>query len=80
MDYALRYGAFIPSELHLTESLRYEIRLMRTEQPTAPSWNSATSMWQQPEINHVPYDAEILWTRIWNWMYGKTDLYETARP
>ena len=53
---------------------------MRTEQPTAPSWNSATSMWQQPEINHVPYDAEILWTRIWNWMYGKTDLYETARP
>ena len=53
---------------------------MRTEQPTAPSWNSDTSTWQPPEINHVPYDAEILWTRIWNWMYGKTDLYETARP
>ena len=53
---------------------------MRTEQPTAPSWNSDTSMWQPPEINHVPYDAEILWTYMWNWMYGKTDLYETDRP
>ena len=53
---------------------------MRTEQPTAPSWNSETSMWQPPEVNHVPYDAEILWTYIWNWMYGKTDLYETDRP
>lgn len=53
---------------------------MRTEQPTAPSWNSETSMWQPPEINHVPYDAEILWTYIWNWMSGKTDLYETGCP
>ena len=52
---------------------------MRTEQPTAPSWSSETSIWQPPEINHVPYDAEILWTYIWNWMYGKTDLYETDR-
>ena len=53
---------------------------MRTEQPTVPSWSSETSMWQPPEVNHVPYDAEILWTYIWNWMYGKTDLYETDRP
>ena len=53
---------------------------MRTEQPTAPSWNSESSVWQPPEINHVPYDAEILWTYMWNWMYGKTDLYETDRP
>ena len=53
---------------------------MRTEQPTAPSWNSETSIWQPPEINHVPYDAEILWTYMWNWMYGKTDRYETDRP
>ncbi len=53
---------------------------MRTEQPTAPSWNSESSIWQPPEINHVPYDAEILWTYIWNWMYGKTDLYEADRP
>ena len=53
---------------------------MRTEQPTTPSWNSETSLWQPPEVNHVPYDAEILWTYIWNWMYGKTDLYETDRP
>ncbi len=53
---------------------------MRTEQPTAPSWNSDTVHWQPPEINHVPYDAEILWTYMWNWMYGKTDLYETNRP
>ena len=52
---------------------------MRTEQPTAPSWNSETPLWQPPEVNHVPYDAEILWTYIWNWMSGKTDLYETAR-
>ena len=53
---------------------------MRTERPTAPSWDSESSIWQPPEVNHVPYDAEILWTYIWNWMYGKTDLYETDRP
>ena len=52
---------------------------MRTEQPTAPSWNSGTAIWQPPEVNHVPYDAEVLWTYIWNWMCGKTDLYETDR-
>ena len=52
---------------------------MRTEQPTAPSWNSETSIWQPPEVNYVPYDAEILWTYVWNWMSGKTDLYETER-
>ena len=50
---------------------------MRTEQPTAPSWNSKNPIWQPPEINYVPYKAEILWTYMWNWMYGKTDLYET---
>ena len=50
---------------------------MRTEQPTVPSWDSESSIWQPPEINHIPYDAEVLWTYIWNWMYGKTDLYET---
>ena len=53
---------------------------MRTEQPTAPSWDSESPIWQPPEVNHVPYDAEILWTYIWNWMYGKADLYETDRP
>ena len=52
---------------------------MRTEQPTAPSWHSETDTWAPPEINHVPYDAEILWTYMWNWMYGKTDLYETGQ-
>ena len=52
---------------------------MRTEQPTTPSWNSKAPIWQPPEINHVPYDAEILWTYMWNWMYGKVDLYETDR-
>ena len=52
---------------------------MRTEQPTAPSWHSETDTWVPPEINHVPYDAEILWTYMWNWMYGKTDLYETGQ-
>ena len=53
---------------------------MRTEQPTAPSWNSETSIWQSPKVNYVPYNAEILWTYMWNWMYGKTDLYETTYP
>ena len=53
---------------------------MRTEQPTAPSWNSETSIWQSPKVNYVPYSAEILWTYMWNWMYGKTDLYETGQP
>lgn len=53
---------------------------MRTEHPTGPSWESESAVWQPPEANHVPYDAEILWTYIWNWMYGKTDLYETVPP
>ena len=60
-------------------SLNRKFVFMRTEQPTAPSWNSETDIWQPPEINRVPYDAEILWTYIWNWMSGKTDLYETDR-
>ena len=51
---------------------------MRTEQPTAPSWRSETDLWQPPAVTQVPYDADILWTYIWNWMYGKTDRYEAG--
>ncbi len=52
---------------------------MRTQQPDGPSWNSQESAWRSPETTRVADDRELLWTCLWNWMYGADDLFATER-
>ncbi len=52
---------------------------MRTEEPAAPSWNSTEDHWHPPKNNWVSEDYEILWTYVWNWLSGKSDLFATKR-
>jgi len=52
---------------------------MRTEEPTQPSWYNTDDQWQLPETNLVSDDHEIMWTYIWNWLSGKSDLFQSNR-
>ncbi len=52
---------------------------MRTQQPDGPSWNSQVSAWCPPQSTRVEDDRELLWTSLWNWMYGAGDLFATER-
>ena len=52
---------------------------MRTEEPKIPSWHNTENYWYPPKNNWVSNDYEIVWTYVWNWLSGKSDLFETKR-
>ena len=52
----------------------------RLDEPTAPSWNSADSMWKSPRYDRDSKQPngeasseghEVMWQSLWNWFYGK---------
>jgi len=51
----------------------------RAEEPTEPSWDCQDIMWRNPEKFETPFDLNLTWSHIWDWMCGKDDLYESFR-
>lgn len=50
--------------------LKFEF--MRTEAPTAPSWNHQSPEWKTPlSANHLFFQHEEMWEETWNWLSGK---------
>ena len=52
---------------------------VRAQQPTAPSWNCQDLMWRNPDVLETPQDLSLAWSHLWDWMCGKSDLYESFR-
>ena len=52
---------------------------VRAEEPTEPSWNCRDHIWQNPETYKAPHDLHLVWSHIWDWLYGKKDRYESFR-
>ncbi|MEM7538511.1 MAG: HEAT repeat domain-containing protein [Chloroflexota bacterium] len=48
---------------------------MRTEEPTAPTWDNHATYWQMPQTSYVPHDQEAVWTYTWNWFRGNSDRF-----
>ena len=63
------------------DKARYGMKFvfMRTEEPTAPTWDNQTTDWQPPAINYVPHDQEIVHTYVWNWLRGNADRFANGR-
>ena len=50
---------------------------MRLSEPTAPSWDCRSRKWRRPRNVEAPYDLNVAWAHVWDWMAGKRDRYES---
>ncbi len=51
----------------------------RGSEPKAPSWDCGNTVWQKPHNIQSPYDLELAWSHVWDWMCGKRNRYESAQ-
>ena len=49
----------------------------RGSEPKAPSWDCENTVWQKPRDPQSPYDLELAWSHVWDWMCGKRNRYES---
>lgn len=50
---------------------------VRAEEPTEPSWDCQETLWRNPEKYDAPFDLSLAWSHQWDWLCGKTDLFES---
>ncbi len=51
----------------------------RAEEPSKPSWDCQDSMWRNPSLIEAPYNLDLVWSHIWDWLCGKKNRYESFR-
>ena len=51
----------------------------RAEEPSEPSWNCEDRIWRNPVNYETPYNLNLVWSHIWDWLCGKKDRYESFR-
>lgn len=54
------------------------IYMQRTES-TSPAWNCGGERWQNPDNLQAPWDLEVAWSHIWDWMCGNPDRYHSFK-
>jgi HEAT repeat protein len=61
------------------EERRYMIKIvaMRSEEPSAPTWDLQNPVWQPPEEIQAIEPNEILWPHVWDWLCGKGNRYDS---
>lgn len=52
---------------------------VRAAEPTAPSWDCQNLQWRPPAAIETPYNLELVWSHMWDWLCGKRDRYESFR-
>lgn len=45
---------------------------VRTEEPSAPTWDCREADWRTPVDHEAPGEAEVVWRRHWDWLCGRT--------
>ena len=60
--------------LNIADRTRSMVKFVfvRTEEPTAPSWNCQEAKWKNPKNHQAPFESRVVWTHLWNWMSGRT--------
>ena len=67
--------------VNVSEQIRHMIKfiyVMRGE-PTGPAWDCREQEWRNPAERECPWDLEVAWSHIWDWMCGKEQRYESFR-
>ncbi|GAA3408246.1 HEAT repeat domain-containing protein [Paenibacillus hodogayensis] len=55
------------------ERFMLKFEFMRTQAPTAPSWDNREPSWRTPDgIGETVYPHEAMWKDTWNWLCGRT--------
>ncbi len=52
---------------------------VRASEPTAPSWDCQSLQWRKPAAIETPYNLELVWSHMWDWLCGKRDRYDSFR-
>jgi HEAT repeat protein len=52
------------------------IYIQRTE-TASPSWHCDRERWQNPLNLKAPWNLELTWSHMWDWMCGKRDRYDS---
>ncbi|MBW7458753.1 HEAT repeat domain-containing protein, partial [Paenibacillus sepulcri] len=70
----IHYDIWHRSNANMMGQQRYMLKFefMRTEAPTAPTWDCADTEWHAPAEFDIPMDRhDLLWENNWNWLAGK---------
>jgi HEAT repeat protein len=55
------------------ERFMLKFEFMRTQTPSAPSWDNRESEWLTPsDLNASIHSSEVIWRDTWNWLSGRT--------
>ena len=65
--------------INLSDTTRHMIKFiyLRRTEPTSPSWNCDRERWQNPDSLQGPWDLEVVWSHMWDWMCGKRNRYDS---
>ncbi len=65
--------------INLSDVQRHMIKFIYKQRrsPTSPSWDSRSLRWKNPKGLQVPWDLEVVWSHIWDWMCGQDNRYES---
>ena len=65
--------------INLTDATRHMIKFIyiQRNESTSPSWNCDSERWQNPESLETPWDLEVAWSHMWDWMCGKRNRYDS---
>ena len=67
--------------INLSERTRHMIKFiyLRRYGLKAPAWKCQDLQWKNPENLEAPWDLEVAWSHMWDWMCGKEDRWDSFR-
>ena len=67
--------------VNLSDQVRHMIKFIYVQRSgrAAPAWDCRDRQWKNPEALDCPWDLEVVWSHMWDWMCGKRDRYESWR-
>jgi hypothetical protein len=79
----IHYDIWHRSTPNVLDKPRYMLKFefMRTEAPTAPSWDNQETLWSNPASLNTPIaQQELIWQETWNWLSGKLASIANSAP
>ncbi len=67
--------------INLSDRTRHMIKFiyLRRGGLKGPAWKCQDLQWKNPEGLQAPWDLEVAWSHMWDWMCGKEDRWDSFR-